>query len=338
MQKSIPTALIGFGKMAQGYAKDSVMARFYPYSTHAQVLRDHSAYDWQVVVDPDPCACRSAREDWQVPIVSQTLEELGEASHRIEIVVIATPPNERLNILKRFPNLRAVLVEKPVGVDLASSEYFVMECKKRGLLLQVNLWRRADRALRSLANGKLLHLVGNVQAAFAVYGNGLNNNGIHMIDMVSMLFGDVCAVQRIATLAPFQEGPIRNDINCAFALETESGTAAMFFPLRFGNYRENGLCLWGERGRLDILNEGLTIHHYERCANRAMSGEDEIASDNPTLMLSTVGDALFEMYSNLANALGGKADLWSSGASALKTARTLEAVKAASVDGKVHRI
>lgn len=333
MVVKIPTALIGFGKMAQGYAKDTAMAHFYPYATHAQVLRDHSAFDWQIVVDPDTSACQSARDEWQVPTVVSGLDDLGEATCGIEVVIMATLPEYRLDILDRFPNVRAVLVEKPLGVDLASSIRFIAECDRRGMLVQVNLWRRADRGLRSLADGELSRLIGNVQAVFGVYGNGLKNNGTHMVDMVRMLFGDVRGVQRISTLKPFHEGPIRGDANPVFALETDRGVSVMLAPLKFSHYRENGLCIWGQKGRLDILNEGLTVQYYERGENRAMSGEYEVSSDNPKPLPSTVGYALFEMYNNLADALDGKDTLWSSGASGLRTTRIVEAIETAPENG-----
>ena len=338
MVAKIPTALIGFGKMAQGYAKDSVMARFYPYATHAQVLRDHPAFSWEVVVDPDPSACQSAREEWLVPTVVSSLNDLRDDSRSIKVVVMATPPEHRLDMLDCFPNVRAILVEKPLGVDLDSSIRFIKECEKRGIMVQVNLWRRADRGLRDLASGELANLVGDVQTVFGVYGNGLNNNGTHMVDMVRMLFGEVCAVQRIRTLTPFQEGPIRYDTNPAFALETDLGISVLFCPLRFGHYRENGLCIWGKNGRLDILNEGLTLQFYERCENRGMSGEYEIASDRPITLPSTVGHALYEMYSNLADSLDGDMALCSSGSSGLRTTHIVEAIKAAPENGKVCQI
>jgi len=326
MQQKFSTALIGFGKMASGYASDSAMARFYPYATHAQVLRDHPAFDWKIVVDPNPSACNNARDEWMVPMVVSSLDELEDATSCIEVVVVATPPDCRFEILDKFPNVKAVLVEKPLGTDLASSNKFIDECDRRGILVQVNFWRRADKEFRALADGKLRELVGNVQSVFGVYGNGLHNNGIHMIDMVRMLIGDTKTVQRINVLKSFREGPILNDANCAFAMETEQGIPAVFLPVSFSHYRENGLSIWGERGRLDILNEGLCIQYYERTNNRGMLGEYEVSADKPILLSSTVGHALFEMYSNLADTLYGVDKLWSSGVSGLRTTKIVDII------------
>mgnify|MGYP001412936739 CR=1 FL=1 len=55
----------------------------------------------------------------------------------------------------------------------------------------VNYWRRADRLFQALAAGGLTEHVGSPQAVFGLYGNGLVNNGGHLIDFLRMLLG-VC--------------------------------------------------------------------------------------------------------------------------------------------------
>lgn len=319
--------------MAQGYAADATMARYYPYATHAQVLRNHPAFDWCAVVDPDHAARNMAVCDWGVAGAVADVSALGPLAEQIEVVVIATPPESRMNVIEALPNLRAVLAEKPLGIDLASAQAFLDACQRRGIVVQVNLWRRADARFRALAGGELAELVGKVQIVVGVYGNGLKNNGTHMVDMARMLFGEIDSVQRINS-EPYVEGPIPGDMNAAFALRTITGEVVTLLPLRFENYRENGFSIWGGNGRLDIMNEGLTIRHYPKVANRAMAGEYEIAADAPRELSSTVGDALYRMYENLACVLDQGEELWSSGSSALITTKVIEAMECASIDGR----
>ena len=332
--RRLPTAVIGFGKMASGYALDPMMARYYPYATHAQVLAQHGAFDWRAVVDPNPQAQASARTQWSVPCVAATVSDLGEVASEIEVAVLATPPETRLSLLECLPGLKAILVEKPLGVDAGSTRSFLDACSARGILVQVNIWRRADETFRALAAGSLYAQIGQPQAASIFYGNGLLNNGTHMVDFARMLFGEVESVQRIGSAPPLVEGPLPGDTNPAFALGFASGFCANVLPLRFADYRENGLIVWGRRGRLDILNEGLTLARYPLQANRAMSGEREIAADCPELIPSTVGVALRQMYTNLAQALAGTAALYSSGASAWATSQVVEAVHQAPLSGE----
>ena len=51
--------------------------------------------------------------------------------------------------------------------------------------------------------------IGKIQSAFGLYGNGLNNNGTHLIDWSRMFLGEVNWVQAIANGECLKEGPIR---------------------------------------------------------------------------------------------------------------------------------
>ena len=79
--------------------------------------------------------------------------------------------------------------------------------------------------------------------------------------------------------------------------------------------------------------------HYVVTDHRALSGAREIAFERPNTITPTVGSALFAVYDNLSAALSGKADLLSSGDSALKSARVIAAIqRSANTDGQFERI
>lgn len=323
------SAIIGFGRMGRGYAADPMMARHYPYAAHAQVLARHPAFEWRAVVDPDPAAQTEARDHWAVPVVASDLDSLGAAAAEIEFAVLATAPDTRLGIIEALPRLQAVLVEKPLGTSLETAQAFLDACAARGVTVAVNLWRRADTVLRALAAEELTERIGALQGGIALYGNGLRNNGTHMIDMVRMLCGEIVGGTLIGGDVGFAEGPIPGDRNPSFALDLAGGASIAFQPLRFAEYRENGLILWGTCGRIEVMNEGLSIAAYHRAANRAMQGEHEIAFDAPEFLLSAAGTALYAMYDNIAEVMAcGHCRQASTGSSALTTARVVEAVAA----------
>ncbi len=321
------TVIIGFGRVGAGYADDPVMAKHYPYATHAQVLSDHPAFAWEAVVDPSDDALELARSRWGIGLAVHSTEELAELC-RPEVAVIATSPESRMDIIDRLPGLRAVLVEKPLGRTTEEGRTFLEQCRGRGIKCQVNLWRRADQLFRRLALGRLREMIGEPQAAFGVYGNGVINNGTHMVDFVRMLLGEVEAIQTVEGAPPYHEGPLAGDSNIPFVLRLRSGLTVMMQPVSFRHFRENSLDIWGERGRLSIMQEGLGVYYYPRLQNRAMKDEWEIASDRPEFLDSTVGKAFYSMYSNLAEAVSGKAQLWSTGESALITAGLIEEITA----------
>ncbi len=318
------TVLIGAGKIGIGSAGSPAMR----FTSHAEVLHAHPAFCWEAVVDPSPAARREAVERWGVRIAAPGIPELL-AQYAPQVAVVATPPEARLETIRPLPGLRGVLVEKPLGRTYGEAQGLVIDCAARGIPLQVNLFRRADERLRALAAGELAARIGTPECVFGVYGRGLRNNGVHMLDLVRMLLGEVAAVEALGRAAPVPEGPIAGDIHVAFTLRLRSGVRAMFHPLAFECYRENGLDLWGRSGRLSILEEGRRILAYAPGPHPTLAGARELSAARPVLLEPTLGEAFYRMYDNLAEAIAGRAELWSGGESALETERLVEWVEQA---------
>jgi predicted dehydrogenase len=322
--------LIGLGRVGMGYADDPVMARSMPYAAHAQVLADHPEFEWGAVVDLSEDARAEAVRRWQVAFTAATAEEVAE-HYAPEVAVLATPPEVRLSIVDRLPGLRGVMVEKPLGRTAAEAEEFLALCAERRIAVQVNLWRRGDEQFRGLAAGRMRAEIGDPQAVFGVYGNGLVNNGTHMVDLVRMLIGEfetVNALPRLArSVSGTTVGAIGGDLNVPFAAQLAGGAALAFLPLDFRSYREVGIDVWGTTARMAILHEGLSVSIYPRAENRLAAGLHEIASDRPVQLPSTIGHALYHLYTNLAGGLSASEELWSPGAGALRAERVIDAVR-----------
>ena len=320
------TCIVGFGRIAAGYAKDPVMARHYRYTTHSQVLQNHPRFQWTSVIDPLPEACAAARE------LDGAIETAAKAAalkkgRDAEVVVLANPPGPgRISALDAFPHLRAVLVEKPLGRTLPEAREFLAACARRNIVVQVALWRRADPTFRALAGGELAGRIGTLQTGHALYGNGLRNNGVHMVDFIRMMCGEIAHVEATGPGAMPAGLPITGDLQVDAALTLVTGRTVFLSALDFGAYREVGLDLWGDAGRLSILQEGLLISHFPRAANRAMTGEREIASDAPQTLSSTVGEAFWHLYDDLAKAVDTGTRPCSPGASALISEGVIEAI------------
>ena len=159
-----------------------------------------------------------------------------------------------------------------------------------------------------------------------VYGNGLLNNGTHLVDLIRLLLGEIEAVQTIGNAVPYTAGPIPGDMNLPINLQLGGGMVVMLHPIRFEHYREVSLDIWGEKGRLSINQEGLSILLHPQRDNRSMKDEREVASDQPQHIPVTLGQAFYRVYNNLAAAVNEGSMLWSPGESALQTATVIEAV------------
>ena len=318
------TIVIGFGQVASGLSKDARMATYFEYASHASVLAAHPAFDWQGVVDPDPAAQADARDTWGISHAGADLQKVIDLV-RPEIAVLACPPGMRADAVAAMPDLKAVLLEKPLDTpgDHDDGKGLERLCSERRIPVLVNYWRRADDLFRSLAAGGLSERIGEVQSVTGFYGNGLANNGSHLIDFMRMLLGDVVALQALSPATPAAKAPLRDDIHVPFSLMFADGAVTSVHPLDFRHYREVGLDIWGTEGRLSILQEGLVTTVFPLTENRGLTGEKEIASDAGEVLDTTVSDAFYRMYDNLADIANSRADAWSPLASALLNERII---------------
>jgi len=287
----LKTVLVGFGRIANSIRHDKKISRYFKYASHAQVLRDHPDFDWIGVVDPDKEA-REEAEKWRV-------EYVGEDVIDAEFAVLAIPPQYRMAVIDEMPSLKKVLVEKPLG---DSGARFLQECEKRKIIPYVNYWRRGDKTYQKLANGELHKRIGTVQAAFATYGNGLYNNGSHLVDFLQMMFGNVLRVGTVGDVETIESlgcsGPM-DDVSASFILGF-TGFDVMVQPLDYNHYREFSLDIWGTKGRLAFYQESLGIYYYPRAAHRAMTNQKEISSDRFEVIPQTVADAFYNIYTGIS--------------------------------------
>jgi predicted dehydrogenase len=301
------------------------MARHFPYASHAQVLSALPAFGWDAVVDPDPAARARARDRWGIANTAADLADLG-AAETYDVAVLATPPAARRAALDRLSGLRAVVVEKPLAPSLAEAERFADAVRARRLLTQVNYWRRAEPACRALAGGDLAARIGRAQAAFGVYGNGLRNNGSHLIDLIRMLLGEPTAVRALGPARPLVAAPLAGDVAVPFALTLAEDAMVTVQPIDFRHYREVALDIWGTEGRLVLDQETLSARHMPVRAHRGLAAAREVASDAPVTLPVEPGHALRHLYDNLLGALDRGEPLVSPLGSALETERLIEAV------------
>jgi len=317
------TVLFGFGAIAQGLSADRKMARHFKFATHAQVLQSHPAFDWVATVEIDPVAHRLAAAR-SGGIVTAEVDAAVRACAP-EIAVLAIPPAGRLAALRKLPGLKAVIVEKPLGRNFAEARRFVAYCAARKIAVQVCYWRRAEPLFAKLAANRA-RILGTVQAGFGLYGNGLRNNGSHLVDFVAMQAGRIVGVRAFGAAQKLSASPIAGDVAVAATLRLETGAHVAIQPVDFTHYREVALDLWGTRARRVFDQESLRVADFPIRANRGLDGAFEIASDRPATHPRLSGRSFYRLYDNLARALAGREMLCSSGHAALEVERIVDAI------------
>ena len=332
---ALRTVMIGFGRAAAGLAEDSLMRRWFPCASHLQCIRSSPQYELVGIVDISEAAREAARRSCPGIAVAATAQELAQLTP--DVLVLAIPPNDRVEAIAQLPSIRGLMLEKPLGPPEVRDSLIAL-CKERGLRTQVHYWRRGDPAMQALAAGTIATLVGRPQAIFGLYGGGLRNNGSHLIDLVRMLFGPIQAVRTTSSFFALERPALRGDGQINFVLELSASTQVAVQALDFDYYREVSLDVWGESGRLAIRQEGLSITSYPVKDHRGLINAKEIACDDPNILPIGSADAAPRLYANLACAISDEAALLSPLSSAIATECVLDILTSSAPTGALIRV
>ena len=86
-----------------------------------------------------------------------------------------------------------------------------------------------------------------------------------------------------------------------------------------GKYREGSLDIWGSKGRIEILQEGLNYKFSEIFPCRSLSGFSELNSEFTKFLETWYGDSMYYLYDEVAKKLKDSSKYISSpGSSALR--------------------
>jgi predicted dehydrogenase len=92
------------------------------------------------VFDVNPATSAAVARDFDVPRVYTTLIEA--TSERNVVFDLAVPAGAVLEVIERLPTRAAVLIQKPLGRDLAEAARIVAACRERELIAAVNFQLR----------------------------------------------------------------------------------------------------------------------------------------------------------------------------------------------------
>lgn len=293
----LKTVLIGFGKIASNYASDKSMQKWFKYSTHVQVLVDHPEFSLTAVVDQNRTALLKAKEVWNIPEVKESVEELSNPEE-FEVAIFAIPPKNRFAIIEKLPNLKAIIFEKPLATTVSEAFEIINICNNKNIIAEVNFPRRFDKKVKKSLDD-LPKDLGQIKSAFAIYGNGINNNGSHLIDLARIFMGEVSWVQSLANKNPTFESPIKDDINLPFVIGFKNGSSLFTNSFNYEDYREFYFDLWGTKGRLSFLQEGLLSAYFRKKNHRFSENDKEIESDNGVIKLMDQSSAIYNLYNQL---------------------------------------
>jgi predicted dehydrogenase len=120
----IPIVIIGAG----GIVNDAHMPAY-----------RKAAFEVLGIVDESTQRAQSAAERWKIARVWTSLDEvIADTGTQKVIFDVAVPPAVTLSVLERLPVAASVLMQKPMGANLAQARAIVDCCRRRSLVAAVN--------------------------------------------------------------------------------------------------------------------------------------------------------------------------------------------------------
>ena len=251
MRKTVKTALIGAGRMAQ---------------THAKVLRAVPELELTTVCDPVPE--NAARLAGALGVAVKPFDEVLN-DPELEAVIITAPTPTHATLIQRAAEAgKHSFVEKPLTSTLAEADNVIRAVQKAKVQCQVGFQRRFDpayaeakRALTAGELGQLLSFRGVSRdpspppLAFLKTSGGLMLDlGVHDLDTMRFLVGEVAevyaagSVQKMPELA--QYGLFDSAVATVRFENGALGTLELGLHTAYG-YEIRAEVL-GERGRLHL--------------------------------------------------------------------------------------
>ncbi len=207
-------------------------------------------------------------ERWDIPAVHDRPKDLI-ADPNVEILDLAFPPDQQPDIVRKAlaaPNIKAILVQKPLALSLEEAIALRDEATKAGKIVSVNQNMRYDQSMRVLkqiidsgALGEVvfaqinMHAIPHWQPFLEQYDRlTLSNMSVHHLDVLRFLFGDPEKVSTVSRKDPRTTFD-HNDGIVVSTLKFPSGTMALSLEdvwsgPRADDYKDDQSITWRVEG------------------------------------------------------------------------------------------
>lgn len=113
---------------------------------HARVVQSHSEVDRLVVADVDQARARQVAES----LGAEAADGVADLLERVDAVVIASPTDTHATLIHQAIDARLpTFCEKPVALDLPSTQEVVRHVRETGATVQIGFQRRFDAGYRA---------------------------------------------------------------------------------------------------------------------------------------------------------------------------------------------
>ncbi len=312
--------LIGGGNIAGAF--DESRARDAWPLTHAGALLRDGHFRMDACIEPNPSRREAFAAHWPVTHMLSDMSELAPNA-RFDIVCICSPTSLHKAHLEFALQVkpRLVFCEKPLTPNLEDSTVMVERFERAGISLAVNHTRRWAPDVLQLAAELRSGDWGNIRSVSGLYNKGTLNNGSHMIDLLSLLLGEL----QIAWVGTPEYDHWSDDPSIPFVLRSEHGVVASVSTGHAQDFAAFELQLITERGLITMERGGTSWRIRRSEASKQFSGyhilSDAIQSDG------RYEQAMTHAFNNLWRHLVGAEPLACTGRDALRAQQLCEHIR-----------
>jgi len=254
--KKIKVIVIGLGKIGLHYAFDN--KRKQPAS-HVAAIMSNDNLELIGICDPDNKSLVKFQSEYNKKVILEKdhfklFEQLEEKEIDFDIVVIATPEKTHYNVLKfcisklsKTKTKKVIFCEKPITHNLTSAKKISEMLKNPKINIVINHSRRWSKVWQDAFN--LKSEIGDIEKAGFYFATSPENkeisqirDGIHIADILSWF-------------------------------KIEKKTAINRLNL---NYFLYDFHMWGERGKIEIVNFGTELRMYKMKKSQHFEGFNEL--------------------------------------------------------------
>lgn len=227
--------------------------------THAHAYQQHPSFELVGFVDSDhEKACRAAAV-WGGRAY-RTLEELLALGH-IDVVSVCAPTETRMQMLSQISGarLRGGIIEKPLASSIADAQTLALNPYYTDRPFLFNFKRRFLPEFRKLQEDISGGVYGDLLSGRVLYGKGLNNNGVHVLD--TLRFMGINLEEIRSTLVREDPGVSDPSYEVTFGLPSGGTLHMQVIPANL--YKVFEFDLLFERKRIRIGDEGFPVEEYD---------------------------------------------------------------------------
>lgn len=254
----IRTVVIGLGNIAVNYANDPLISKRIKYSTHIQSIIKHPDFELVAACDKSPSALNNFHNRYKYVDIFKSHEPLLKTA-MFDLAVVATNTPSHFQIAQSLigAGCKFLLLEKPISLNELEARRLVEICKKRKVNLIVNYFRAFNPSYITLLEQIKKGQWGKVQSFGATYSKGVFNNGTHLLQLLTNIFGETKRIEGFGN--PTIKGIPAADPTVDVLLTFASGVTGFIQGVNSDFYNLFELDIFFEKGRIQISDDRLEV-------------------------------------------------------------------------------